>query len=148
LAEAGISAWAPHERRWRHIGRRKVDAGSALFPGYVFVLMKPEEPRFADVRAIDGVRGFVYASFNPATIEPRWIQLIQRAERVGLFDRTKTRHERRFAIGDAVRVKDGVDKGLLGQIIRGGTKERVRVLLTLFGRSMIATIETKRLEAA
>lgn len=143
LGEQGLSAWAPMERRVRHAQRAKVEIETPLFPGYVFVEMG-DHPRYAEVRDTPGVWNFVQVvGEGPAQLQPRWVRLIQRAERMGLFDKTqRRRRERRLQPGDQARIRDGADEGKVVQIIKGGTEERLRILLGAF----VGTIERRRLE--
>ncbi|WP_165842919.1 transcription termination/antitermination protein NusG [Phenylobacterium deserti] len=151
LNEFGFTAFLPCETRWTHDRNGKDVAYSPLFPGYLFVLIRPSE--IHDVLEIDGVHDFVRCidgsgEAAPMPIPAKAILTIQAEERAGAYDRTKSkRRVYRPRKGDRVMVEAGTWLGFIGKVLATPRGERAHVMLEgPFGRGV--TLNSDQLRAA
>ena len=110
-----------------------------VFPGYVLVKMILTDESWHLVRNVRGVTGFVGSGGKaiPLTDEE-------------IVDMGVERHEILvgFAIGDTVKVVDGPLDGFLGTVDElEPDKDRVRVIVSMFGRETPVDLELDQVEA-
>ena len=109
-----------------------------VFPGYVLVKMIMTDESWHLVRNVRGATGFVGAS-NKA------IQLTQQE----IYDLGVERHEIvvGYEVGDTVKVVDGPLEGFLGTVEElEPEKDRVRVVVSMFGRETPVDLELDQVE--
>ncbi|MGI5936613.1 MAG: transcription termination/antitermination protein NusG [Oscillospiraceae bacterium] len=111
-----------------------------VFPGYVLVKMIMTDESWHLVRNVRGVTGFVGSGGKPIPLtEQEIIDLgVERHEVVVGFD-----------VGEAVRVIDGPLEGFLGTVDElEADKNKVRVIVSMFGRETPVDLELSQVEPA
>jgi len=154
LAEAGFSAFTPHERVSRKLGRHLVVQDKPMFPGYLFVLCNDGEEHndFAAVRAISGVVNFVTfmkdGAFSPIAFPLKAIIKIQAEERAGMYDRTRAKpNAYRPRKGERVQITAGPWISYIAKVLDTPRGKRAKVMIEgPYGRG--ETIEITHLKAA
>ncbi len=122
----------------------KTDAGEKtverkVFPGYVLVKMILTDESWHLVRNVRGVTGFVGSEGKAIPLTDQEIVAL------GV-----ERHEVvvGFALGDTVKVIDGPLEGFLGTVDElEADKDRVRVIVSMFGRETPVDLELDQVEA-
>jgi len=152
LKEIGVYAYCPKITRWERIGRRQFrdKRQHALFPGYLFAQIP--DGFFAAVEAADGVSGVLRAvgasgEYSPYTIRDNDVSALYQAEMAGEFDKTReAEDDGRPKPGEQMRVKSGGWWGHIATITSLDGPNRVKVLLSLFGRQFETAMEDVQLE--
>ena len=116
-----------------------------LFPGYVFVEMVMDDESWHLVKHTNKVTGFVGGAKNrPAPISEAEVQKIVSQMQEGT---EKPRHKVEFVVGEMVRVKEGPFADFNGSIEEVNyEKSKVRVAVTIFGRSTPVELEFSQVE--
>ncbi len=110
------------------------------FPGYVLVKMIMTDESWHLVRNVRGSTGFVGSAGKPIPLTEQEI-----------IEMGVERHETllEFAVGDTVKVTDGPLDGFLGTIEElDPEKDRVRVVVSMFGRETPVDLELDQIESA
>jgi transcription antitermination factor NusG len=136
-----------------HLTRRA--AGQTLvplFPRYLFLVLVPDSPwgeilRRAGRTTTGAVAGLIrHAPDRPTPLPDGVIEdLISRTSERGVVD--EPGEEKPIAPGTAVSVTGGPLDGMAG-IVRLSSSARCRVLMTILGRQVNVTVESKDLVAA
>lgn len=116
-----------------------------LFPGYVFVEMVMDDDTWHLVKHTNKVTGFVGGAKNrPAPISEDEVQKIVSQMQEGT---DKPRHKVEFVVGEFVRVKEGPFADFNGSVEEVNyEKSKVRVAVTIFGRSTPVELEFSQVE--
>lgn len=122
----------------------KTDSGDKIverkvFPGYVLVKMVMTDESWHLVRNVRGVTGFVGSGGKAIPLTDAEI-----------VDMGVERHEIivGFGLGDTVKVVDGPLEGFLGTVDElEADKDRVRVIVSMFGRETPVDLELDQVEA-
>lgn len=118
-------------------GRRK-EVERKVFPGYVIVKMIMTDESWYAVRNIRGCTGFVGPSSKPVPLTDREV------ENLGI---EKHEIEVRYKVGDTVSITDGPLEGFLGVVEElDPEKDRVRVMVSMFGRDTPVELELGQAE--
>ena len=127
-------------------GQRKTTE-RRLFPGYVFVEMVMDDDTWHLVKHTSKVTGFVGGAKNrPAPISEDEVQKIVSQMQEGT---DKPRHKVEFEVGEYVRVKEGPFTDFNGTVEEVNyEKSKVRVSVTIFGRSTPVELEFSQVEKA
>jgi transcription antitermination factor NusG len=136
LTNAHVAFYVPRLTRWTGEGFRRRRVTYSLFEGYFFAGLTPAQS-FYELPMLEGVHGVVRfgEGAQPKPVEFGMIALTLAAEQAGHFDRTvQAAREGEFRPGETVKVVDGKFFGFTAQFIRLSPRERVRVMLSLFGR--------------
>jgi len=113
-------------------GGQKKTSSRKFFPGYILVQMILNEETWHTVRDTAKVTGFVGGDVNPTPIPREEAERIIRQMEEGI-SRPKPKY--RFEEGDEVRVIDGPFNNFQGVVDEvKPDKEKLRVLITVFGR--------------
>lgn len=136
LVEAGFGVYCPRLRTERKARGKREAVERALFEGYLFAALGDGQA-MRDLLAVDAVSGLVRLSRDRA--RPVALGDVARVlgwEQAGLFDRTR-RGERvaLFAAGERVRLAGGAFAGFEAVVVDMSPRQRVRLLVDLFGRS-------------
>lgn len=123
----------------------KTDSGNKtierkVYPGYVLVKMILTDESWHLVRNVRGVTGFVGSAGKAIPLTEQEI-----------YDMGVERHEIvvGFGIGDKVKVADGPLEGFFGIVDELETdKDRVRVIVSMFGRETPVDLELDQVEPA
>ena len=125
---AGMRAFLPAERiRKNHRDGDRTVTWRALFPGYLFVQLEPSTD-LSYLLDLDGVEAVLRTGGRLAPIPTGAIEVLQRAQTAGAFDRTITAT---YALrsGDQVRITAGPFAGMLARVGAAKAKKRITVLL-------------------
>lgn len=127
-------------------GQRKTTE-RRLFPGYVFVQMVMDDDTWHLIKHTNKVTGFVGGAKNrPAPISEEEVRKIENQVQEGA---DKPRHKIEFITGELVRVKDGPFNDFNGVVEEVNyEKSRLRVAVTIFGRSTPVELEFAQVEKA
>lgn len=113
-------------------GGKKKTSSRKFYPGYILVQMELSKETWHTVRNTAKVTGFVGGEVKPAPISDKEAELIIRQMEEGI-SRPKPKY--RFEEGDEVRVIDGPFSNFQGVVEEmKPDKEKLRVLITIFGR--------------
>ncbi len=113
-------------------GGKKKTSSRKFYPGYILVQMILNEETWHTVRNTAKVTGFVGGDVNPTPIPDEEAERIIRQMEEGV-SRPKPKY--RFEEGDEVRVIDGPFNNFQGIVDEvKPDKEKLRVLITVFGR--------------
>jgi len=121
----------------------RTDAGEKtverkVFPGYVLVKMVMTDESWHLVRNVRGATGFVGTAGKPIPLTDQEV-----------YDMGVERHEIvvGFDVGDTVKVTDGPLEGFLGTVdVLEADKNRVRVIVSMFGRETPVDLELDQVE--
>ena len=116
-----------------------------FFPGYVLVEMIMDDESWHLVKHTNKVTGFVGGAKNrPAPISQAEVMKIVNQMQEGT---EKPRHKVEFVVGEYVRVKDGPFTDFNGSVEDVNyDKSKVRVSVTIFGRSTPVELEFSQIE--
>jgi transcription termination/antitermination protein NusG len=118
-----------------------------FFPGYVLVEMEMNDETWHLVKNTNKVTGFVGGTATkPAPIPQREVDAIMQQMREGV---EKPKPKVLFEVGEMVRVKDGPFTDFQGTVEDVNyEKSRLRVAVTIFGRSTPVELEFGQVEKA
>lgn len=118
-----------------------------FFPGYVLVEMIMDDDTWHLVKHTNKVTGFVGGAKNrPAPISEAEVMKIVNQMQEGS---DKPRHKVEFVVGEYVRVKDGPFTDFNGSVEEVNyEKNKLRVAVTIFGRSTPVELEFSQIEKA
>ncbi len=116
-----------------------------FFPGYVLVEMVMNDDSWHLVKHTNKVTGFVGGAKNrPSPISQAEVEKIVNQMQEGT---EKPRHKVEFEVGEYVRVKDGPFTDFNGSVEDVNyDKSKVRVSVTIFGRSTPVELEFSQIE--
>jgi len=116
-----------------------------FFPGYVLVEMIMDDDTWHLVKHTNKVTGFVGGARNrPAPISEEEVMKIVNQMQEGS---EKPRHKVEFVVGELVRVKDGPFTYFNGSVEEVNyEKSKMRVAVTIFGRSTPVELEFSQVE--
>ena len=116
-----------------------------FFPGYVLVEMVMNDETWHLIKHTNKVTGFVGGAKNrPAPISEAEVMKIVIQMQEGT---EKPRHKVEFTVGEFVRVKDGPFTDFTGSVEDVNyEKSKVRVAVTIFGRSTPVELEFSQIE--
>jgi transcriptional antiterminator NusG len=109
-----------------------------IFPGYVLVKMILNDETWHVVRNTRGVTGFVGSGSRPEALTDTEV------ESLGVEKHTI---EVNYGVGDSVRIVDGPLDGFIGTVDELDVdKNRVRVIVSMFGRETPVELELDQIE--
>lgn len=112
---------------------QKKTSSRKFYPGYIMVQMELNDDTWHTVRNTAKVTGFVGGATRPAPIPDEEAERIIRQMEEGI---SKPKPKYQFEEGDEVRVIDGPFNNFQGVVEEvKPDKEKLRVLITIFGRS-------------
>ena len=118
-----------------------------FFPGYVLVEMDMTDESWHLVKSTPKVTGFLGGSaMTPTPISAKEVQNIMQQMQAGV---EKPRPKVLFEVGEAVRVKEGPFTDFHGSVENVNyDKNKLRVAVTIFGRSTPVELEFGQVEKA
>ncbi len=112
---------------------QKKTTSRKFFPGYILVQMSLNKETWHTVKNTAKVIGFVGGETNPTPVSPEEADQIMRQMEEGV-NRPKPKYL--YEVGDEVMVIDGPFSNFKGVVEEvKPEKEKIRVLITIFGRS-------------
>jgi transcriptional antiterminator NusG len=143
LHERGISAYVPKESKTiRSVWNRKVTRTVPIFPGAMFI------PDFdADIlrlkKAADGIGGFVKYAGECLRISPKTMTEVRKYEEKC----NRSPSQRKYAIGQKVRMRGGLFDLLEGRIDRLDSRYRITVLIQALQGEVRLQLDEDEVEA-
>jgi transcription antitermination factor NusG len=123
---------------------KKTIIESALFPGYLFALFDAEDPHWAAILDLDGVRDVLSNNGKPSPVPAGLTEKLQRMQTLGLFDHTRAPNP--FPPGSMVITDDDGPFGeLIGKVIRVRTSDRVDLVIHWLKRELMINLPMARL---
>ncbi len=128
-------------------GGQKSISERKFFPGYVLVEMEMTDESWHLVKSIPKVTGFLGGSaMKPTPISEKEVQNIMQQMQAGV---EKPRPKVLFEVGEAVRVKEGPFTDFNGTVEDVNyDKNKIRVAVTIFGRSTPVELDFGQVEKA
>lgn len=118
---------------------KRRDVERKIFPGYVLVKMILTDESWYVVRNIRGCTGFVGPSSKPIPLTD---------EEVARLGVEQKEIEVSYKVGDSVHIIDGPLDGFVGTVEEVDVdKDRVRVIVSMFGRETPVELELDQVEA-
>jgi transcriptional antiterminator RfaH len=146
LARQGFTAYLPRYLKRRRHARQIETVAAPLFPRYLFVTVDIMCQRWRSIHATIGVSRLVCNGDNPVPVADDVIETFRAREDEQGFITLQQRP--RFALGEKVRVLDGVFADCLGLFDGMKDSDRVAVLLDLLGRKVRLVLDDFSVAAA
>ncbi|MCC6445660.1 MAG: transcription termination/antitermination factor NusG [Armatimonadetes bacterium] len=132
----------PTEAEMRTRNGKRVEVKRKVFPGYILIEMVLDDDTWYLVKNTTGVTGFVSSGNKPVPIQDKEIQAILETLE-GEVRRPKVIWEK----GDVVRVVAGPFAEFTGKIEEvNAPKEKLRVLISIFGRDTPVELDFTQVE--
>lgn len=136
-----IDVYLPCETRWNRLTRVKTIKQVPMLPGYLFVRTDPAYLWRVD--RLDGVYQILGWSTRQTALEAgrfgSFVENLRESEAAGKFDKTnrclnsgKRRHN--LTLGQVVKIAEGSFAGFVAEITELSGTDRIKVLLSIFGR--------------
>jgi transcriptional antiterminator RfaH len=109
-----------------------------LFPGYLFVQLNINTQNFSPINSPKGVSHFVKFGLYFAKVPASIIELIETNQHITT---EKLINQKKFKLGDSVRISDGAFKDWTAILKCYRPNERVILLMNLFGREQTIKIK-------
>ncbi|MBN8554037.1 MAG: transcription termination/antitermination factor NusG [Deltaproteobacteria bacterium] len=117
-----------------------------FFPGYIFVKMELTNETWHLIKNTPRVTGFVGSSTNPPAVPEEEVLRITQQIKEG---KMKPKLKIEFEKGESVRVKEGPFANFAGTVDDvNAEKGRLKVLVSIFGRSTPIDLEFQQVEKA
>ena len=147
LADAFDEILVPSEEVTEVRRGQKINSERKFFPGYVLVEMEMNDDTWHLVKNTNKVTGFVGGTATkPAPIPEKEVEAIMQQMREGV---EKPKPKVLFEVGEMVRVKEGPFTDFQGTVEDVNyEKSRLRVAVTIFGRSTPVELEFGQVEKA
>jgi transcription antitermination factor NusG len=130
LTARKIECYLPKQTQVRQWSDRKKTLVLPLFPGYLFIKVRPEQ--FQDLRDVPGSCGLVWASNRPAPIRESVVLDIRRlVEAQAQLTIMGGLH-----VGERVRILSGALKGIEGVLARAKNKDYLVINAEAIGQSI------------
>jgi transcriptional antiterminator RfaH len=146
LLRQGYQVYLPRYLKRRRHARRIETVPAPLFPRYLFVGFDLMTARWRSIQSTYGVSQLVCNNQDPAILPDRVVDELRRREDDKGFIRLDLQPQ--YALGDKVRVVDGVFSDSLGSFERMADRDRVAILLDLLGRKVRIVLDREFVAAA
>jgi transcription antitermination factor NusG len=114
----GFEIFMPQEKRWVTHGRKREAEGYPLLRQYFFVRFDINRDQWRRINSTPWVDGLLCQNEIPMRIPDAEIELLQRDQAAGAFDRTiKRKVVHPFKIGEMVRITEGPGEGIVGTVL-------------------------------
>lgn len=124
-------------------GKKKISERK-FFPGYILIEMEMNDKSWYFIKGIPGITGFVGSGQSPIPLKQSEVDAILKQQESA---KEKPIPKVVFEKGEAVRVKEGPFTNFNGTIEEiNPTKGRVKVAISIFGRSTPVELETWQVE--
>jgi transcriptional antiterminator RfaH len=141
LEKQNFRTFCPRFRKSRQHARRVENVLVPLFPSYIFVRLDLSRDRWRSVNGTRGVTRVIMHGEIPQPVTPGVVESLQSRTRAdGTVDLTP-----RLEVGHSVRVAYGPFADFVGTLQQLDSAGRVRVLLSLLGRSVSVALNGEAL---
>lgn len=132
----------PTEAELRTRGGKRQEVQRKVFPGYVLIEMILDENTWHLVKSTTGVTGFVTSGNKPVPLQDKEIQAILEA-----IEAPDRKPKVKWSKDDVVRVVSGPFADFTGKIEEVNVqKEKLRVLISIFGRDTPVELDFSQVE--
>jgi transcriptional antiterminator NusG len=132
----------PKDIEVRNRNGKKTEYKRKVFPGYVLIDMVLDDATWHLVKNTSGVTGFVSSGNKPVPLQDKEVQDIQEALEPG-----GAKPRSLWEKGQIVRVADGPFTDFTGKIEEvNEPKEKLRVLISIFGRDTPVELDYNQVE--
>jgi transcriptional antiterminator NusG len=132
----------PTEAETRTRAGKKTEVKRKVFPGYVLIDMVLDDQTWYLVKSTTGVTGFVSSGNKPVPLQEKEIQVI-----LDSVEGNVPAPVVRFEKGEVIRVTAGPFTEFTGKIEEvNADKEKVRVLISIFGRDTPVELDFQQIE--
>lgn len=132
----------PTEREMTTRAGKRVERDKKVFPGYILVQMNLSDEAYKLVKSTSGVTGFVQSGNKPVPLEEYEVRRIMTN-----LETSKETPKIAWNRGDAIRVVDGPFSEFSGRIEEvNSEKEKLKVLINIFGRDTPVELEFSQVE--
>ncbi|MBR1301746.1 transcription termination/antitermination protein NusG [Bradyrhizobium sp. AUGA SZCCT0042] len=146
LVQQGFEVYLPRYLKRRSHARRIEKIAAPLFPRYLFVRIDMSTQRWRSIQSTFGVSRLVLSGADPAPVSQAVLaSLRQREDESGYV---RLNQKPKFALGDKVRILEGVFTENLGLFDGLADRDRVAILLSLLGRKVRVSIDADLVAAA
>jgi transcriptional antiterminator RfaH len=146
LIRQGYSVYLPRYLKRRRHARRVETVPAPVFPRYLFVAINRATQHWRAIQSTVGVMSLLCHGEDPACVPEGVMSELRNREDERGFVRLDTRP--RFALGDKIRVVDGVFGACLGLFEGMADRERASILLDLLGRKVRVILDGDAVAAA
>lgn len=146
LNRQGFVTYLPRYLKRRRHARRVDTVTAPLFPRYLFVAIDLSAQRWRSIYSTVGVSQLVGSGDTPTAVPDQVVALLRQRENAdGLI---KLDQRPAYAVGDKVRVLDGVFYDCLGLYDGMADRDRVAILLDLLGRKVRVVVDADSVAVA
>lgn len=132
----------PTERELTTRNGKRVERDRKVFPGYILVQMALTDETLKLVKSTSGVTGFVQSGNKPVPLEEYEVRRI-----MNNLETSKEAPKINWQKGDAIRVIEGPFSDFAGKIEEvNGEREKLKVLINIFGRDTPVELEFSQVE--
>jgi len=132
----------PTEQELTTRSGKRVVVDKKVFPGYILVQMTLTDDTYKLVKSTSGVTGFVQSGNKPVPLEEYEVKRIMQN-----LETSQTAPKVAWSKGDAIRVVEGPFSDFSGKIEEVNTeKEKLKVLISIFGRDTPVELEFSQVE--
>jgi transcriptional antiterminator RfaH len=145
LRRQGFTTFLPRLLKSRRHARKTEMVSRPLFPRYMFVRLDTSSEGWHAIRSTFGVASLVGGEQGPMPVREGVVEALRAQQSSDGFFRAQVR---KFAPGEAIRVRDGIFASAIGLFESMSDNERVSVLLNLLGRRVRVVMEAESVIAA
>ncbi len=126
-------------------GKKEISQKS-FFPGYILIRMEMSDDLWYLVRNTPKVTGFISSGNKPAPLADEEIEKIKDQMKAGI---EKPKPRIRFQKGERVRITDGAFANFNGVVDEvNQEKNRLKVMVSIFGRATAVDVDFSQVESA
>ena len=132
----------PTEREMTTRNGKRYEMDRKVFPGYILIQMSLSDEAYKLVKSTSGVTGFVQSGNKPVPLEEYEVRRI-----LSNLETSKEAPKVSWNKGDAIRVVEGPFSDFSGKIEEvNSDKEKLKVLINIFGRDTPVELEYSQVE--
>jgi len=146
LTQHGVAVYQPYMEKFVFHARKKTLKRYPLFPGYLFVHIRPVEEDFHKVRWSRGVRKILIDNYQPVSIQDEFVTSLMNLQdkETGVIKKPVE-----FTAGELVRIRSGPLKDIVGIFEEWGSDEgRVRILIEMVNNRAKVLVHPSIIEKA
>lgn len=123
---------------------QKVNVEKKFLPGYILINMELNDDTWHFVRNVSKVTGFLGSASKPSPVRESEVQVIFKQMEEGV---AKPKSAIVFEVGESVKINDGPFESFVGLVSDvDEEKSRLKVSVTIFGRSTPVELEFSQVE--
>ena len=137
LAAKGIEVFLPTVRTWSRRTDRRLRIELPMFPSYLFVNTTLQPERHLSVLRTIGVVKLVDFKGRPMPVDPQEVNSLKILIESGVA----VHPAENFAIGDRVRIVEGLFKGMVGRLVARRSATRLIVAVEAINRAVQVEVD-------